>query len=129
MEPRFSSRRLISANRLPDMTKDGLSQRLTPHFMAGIIGLGLVLRLFHYARNPSVWHDEAALILNVLGKGFGDLLGPLAYHEAAPPLFLWLERAVSLMLGDNIYSLRLVPLVASCASVVLFADLVRRVLP
>ena len=31
-----------------------------------LVALGLVLRLFHYARGRVVWHDEAALIVNVL---------------------------------------------------------------
>src|SRR5438034_6926701 len=39
------------------------------------VALGLGLRLYHYARNPSMWHDEAALVLNVLDKGLGDVLG------------------------------------------------------
>jgi hypothetical protein len=90
---------------------------------------GLGLRLFYYLRNFSVWHDEAALIVNVLGKGFREQLGPLFLHEAAPPLFLWLERAVSLGLGDGTFALRLVPLVASCLALVLFVRMARRWLP
>lgn len=58
------------------------------------LGFGLVLRLFHYLRGMSVWHDEAALILNVLNKSFSGLLGPLFFHEAAPPGFMWIEKAI-----------------------------------
>src|ERR1700748_299826 len=83
--------------------------------------LGLALRSYHYLRNPSVWHDEAALIVNVLGKGFRELLGPLFFAEAGPPLFLWVERAVSLVLGDSTFALRLLPFLASCAGLLLFA--------
>jgi hypothetical protein len=90
--------------------------------------LGLGLRLYHYARNPSMWHDEAALVLNVLGKNFHELLGPLFYAEAAPPLFLWIERGVVLILGDGVYALRLVPLLASCAALVLLVPIARRLL-
>ena len=50
--------------------------------------VGLVLRLIHYVRSPSVWHDEAALIVNVIDLDFARLLGPLLHSEAAPPLFL-----------------------------------------
>jgi hypothetical protein len=84
--------------------------------------------LYHYGRNPSVWHDEAALIVNVLGKSFWDLLGPLFFAEAAPPLFLWIEKAVALSLGEATYALRLVPLLASCASLLLMVPVARRVL-
>ena len=44
------------------------------------------------------------VLLNVLGKDFGELLGPLYWHEAAPPLFLWLERALFLAAGDGVCS-------------------------
>src|SRR5207237_8992991 len=84
-----------------------------------VLALGLGLRVYHYARNPSMWHDEAALVLNVLSKGFDELLGPLLFTEAAPPLFLWLERAVALTLVDGTYALRLVPFLASCAALLL----------
>src|SRR5262245_58421142 len=94
--------------------------------LAVLAGLGL--RAFQYVRNPSVWHDEAALVLNVLGKDFAELLGPLFFAEAAPPLFLWAERAVTLSLGDGTYALRLVPFLASCAALLLLAPLARRVL-
>lgn len=90
--------------------------------------LGVALRLFHYLRDPSVWHDEAALVLNVLNKGFVDLLGPLLFAEASPPLFLWLERSAVLVGGDSTFAVRLWPLLASCAAVVLMVPLARRLL-
>src|SRR5205823_10849940 len=83
-----------------------------------LVTLGLALRLYHYLRDPSMWHDEAALVLNVLGKSFTGLLGPLFFAEAAPPLFLWVEKAVALLLGDGTFALRLVPFLASCAALV-----------
>ncbi len=93
-----------------------------------IVGLGLLLRLLHYVRDPAVWHDEAALVVNVLGKGFGDLLGPLFYAEAAPPLFLWIERVALLLLGDGTAALRLYPVLASSTALVLVVSVARRVL-
>ena len=85
-------------------------------------------RAFGYLRNPSLWHDEAALVLNVIGKGFAELLGPLFYSEAAPPLFLWAERAAVLLLGDSTYALRLLPFLAGCLSLLLFVPLARGLL-
>jgi hypothetical protein len=93
-----------------------------------LVALGLGLRLYHYLRNPSMWHDEAALVLNVLSKGFGELLGPLFFYEAAPPLFLWAERAIALTLGEGTFALRLLPCAASCAALVLLVPVARRVL-
>ena len=37
-----------------------------PPWLALACAFGLALRAYHYARNPSIWHDEAALVLNVL---------------------------------------------------------------
>ena len=94
-----------------------------------LVAFGLVLRAYHYLRGPSLWHDEAALVMNVLDKSFAELLGPLMFSEAAPPLFLWLEKGVSLLLGDDLYALRLLPFAASCAALVLFVPVARRWLP
>ena len=94
-----------------------------------LLVLGLGLRLYHYLREPSVWHDEAVLIVNVLDKGFLDLLGPLAFAEAAPPLFLWIEKAVSLTLGDGDFAMRLFPFLASCVALLLVAGIAWRRLP
>ena len=88
--------------------------------------VGLALRAYHYGRNPSVWHDEAALILNVISNSFRGLLGPLYFAEAGPPLFLWLERVVRLWLGDGVFALRLVPFLASCAALLMVAYTARR---
>jgi hypothetical protein len=96
--------------------------------MLAAIGLGLALRAYHYGRNPSVWHDEAALILNVLGKSFVGLLGPLYFAEAGPPLFLWLERAIRLLLGDGVFPLRFLPFAASCLALAMVAATARRLL-
>jgi hypothetical protein len=91
-----------------------------------LLMIGLGLRSFHYARNPSVWHDEAALILNVICKSFGELLGPLYFAEAGPPLFLWLERLVRLWFGDGVFALRLLPFAASCCALLFVTYTARR---
>jgi 4-amino-4-deoxy-L-arabinose transferase-like glycosyltransferase len=93
-----------------------------------LTAFGLVLRLVHYLRNPSVWHDEAALIDNVLSLDFNQLLGALRWNEAAPVMFLWVERAIARLLGDSTYALRFVPLLASLATMFLVADAARRLL-
>lgn len=93
-----------------------------------LLALGLALRLYHYLRCPSLWHDEAALVVNVLEKSFTELLGPLRFSEAAPPLFLWIEKAAVLTLGDSLFALRLAPFLASCAALALFVWLARRTL-
>src|SRR6516225_3417873 len=100
----------------------------TRKLVLALLALGLALRGFHYLRGRADWHDDAALVVNVLSLGFGDLLGPLRFHEAAPPLFLWLLKAASLVLGDGSLSLRLVPFLASVASLLLLARVASRLL-
>ncbi len=93
-----------------------------------VVLLGLAFRSYHFLRQPSVWHDEAAVLVNVIERGFFELLGPLRFSEAAPPLFLWLEKCVALGLGERVPLLRLVPFLASCASLVLMVPLARLLL-
>jgi hypothetical protein len=110
--------------------KDEAKPRLTTVWLFwACLALGLALRCYHYLRDPSMWHDEAALVLNVLGKSFAGLLGPLYFSEAAPPLFLWLEKAVAGTLGDGTYELRLAPFLASVAALLGIAVVARRLLP
>jgi hypothetical protein len=102
-------------------------RRMTANrWLAATVLLGIGLRAYHYLRQPSVWHDEAALLVNVIEKGFRDLLGPLIYSEASPPLFLWAERAMALAFGDGVQALRFLPFAASCATLVILALVARR---
>ncbi|MBX9679854.1 MAG: glycosyltransferase family 39 protein [Gemmataceae bacterium] len=78
--------------------------------------VGVMLRGGHYLRNDPVWHDEAALIVNVLEKSYAEIWGPRLFNETGPPLFLWLEKAVIAVIGDSTYALRLVPLLAGIAA-------------
>jgi hypothetical protein len=98
-------------------------------WVPALLALGLGLRIYHYAVNPVVWHDEAALINNVLAKSFVEYFGPLYYSEAAPPLFLGLEKIAVDGLGSSTFSLRLLPLVASCTTFLALAWMGRRLLP
>jgi hypothetical protein len=111
----------------PDLPGDG--RRTYRRLLGGLLALGLALRCYHFLRNPSMWHDEAALVLNVLGKTFTGLLGPLYFSEAAPPLFLWIEKAAAAVLGDGTYALRLVPFLASCLALLGLASAAHRLLP
>jgi hypothetical protein len=93
------------------------------------VALGLLLRGYHYARGPAVWHDEAALLVNVIHLPVQDSLGPLLHDEASPPLFLLLEKAVAVVLGDGKYALRLPAFLAACGAVLFTAFAARRLLP
>ncbi len=108
----------------PSRSGPGISRSL-----AALVALGLALRLYHYGRNPALWHDEAANVINVLNKNFLELLGPLYGSATGPPIFLWLQKCVMLALDDSLFSLRLLSLLASCAGLLIFAWIARRTLP
>jgi hypothetical protein len=88
--------------------------------IAIVAGLGVILSLAQYLCNRSLWLDEAMLALNLMDRGFADLLRPLDYGQAAPPLFLEIEKLFSLIIPNSEYGLRLFPLLSFWASIWLF---------
>jgi hypothetical protein len=89
---------------------------------------GIALRMRQYQFRRSLWTDEAMLTLNIIRRGYVGLTKPLDLLQGAPIGFLWVQRASVDVFGNNELALRLFPLVAGVASVVLFALLVRRLL-
>ena len=87
---------------------------------------GAGVRLLNYWANRSLWHDEACLALNIVGRSFRGLLQPLDYIQAAPVGFLMLEKLSAITLGGSEYALRLWPLLAGIASLPLFFAVARR---
>ena len=90
--------------------------------------LGLVLRCWHYFRNPCVWMDEAATLVNVINLDCSGHLGPLLLDSATPPLYLMLLRCLTLPLNDGVLVLRSVSILSSCCSLLLVASLARQLL-
>lgn len=93
-----------------------------------LVVLGVLLRIRQYAARRSMWNDEAALALNLVRRGYRDLLEPLDIAQGAPLGFLWAQRTAINVLGNNEFALRLLPLLMGVASVVLFALVARRLL-
>lgn len=91
--------------------------------VAAAVAFGAICRVSQYAAATSLWHDEAYVALNVIHHSFAGLLGPLQWNESAPPGFLIVEKAVVCTLGRSEYALRLIPLLAGVAGLVVFAAL------
>jgi hypothetical protein len=83
-----------------------------------LLGAGSAIRLGQYLGGRSLWTDEATLSLNIATRSFGQLAAPLDFHQAAPLGYLWAARAVTSLLGVGELTLRLVPLLAGCALLV-----------
>ena len=77
--------------------------------MWAIVVLGLGLRTVQYARNRSLWLDEALLALNILHRSAGGLFKGLDYHQGAPIGFLLLEKLATKLAGNGELALRAFP--------------------
>jgi hypothetical protein len=66
--------------------------------------------------------------VNLLGRDFWELTGPLAFFQVAPLGFLWIERGFLEALGASEWSLRLGPILCGLAAVPIFAWLATRAL-
>lgn len=76
--------------------------------VAVLVAIGVLLRLRHWWSARGLWADEVSIALNLLERSFLDLLEPLAFDQAAPVGWLWLERALlSLWPGQPELALRL----------------------
>src|SRR5256885_1724755 len=85
-----------------------------------IVLAGTVCRVRQFAARQSFWNDEAFIVLNVMNRSAGQLLGRLEYDQAAPPVFLWIERAMAVEFGANEYALRAQALVCGIIGLALF---------
>jgi hypothetical protein len=103
------------------------ARRWATRLLVGLLLLGAAARGRHFLRGHSYWYDEAYLLLNVFGRSWGDLLGPLADEQAAPPLFLFLLRGLYLLGGPSEWVMRLPAIAGGLAALGLMVPLARRV--
>jgi len=91
-----------------------------------LLSLGMLLRLFHFFYNRSLWLDEIYLSTSLIKMNFEELTAPmLEYEQKAPLGFLWLVKVSVLLFGKNEMALRLVPLLGGLASLFLFLPVAR----
>ncbi|MCW2725485.1 MAG: hypothetical protein JWN35_2406 [Frankiales bacterium] len=108
--------------------------RLRTAWVTGVpafaILLGAVARLRQWTGDRSLWLDEVLIADNIVHRGFAALASePLLHSQAAPTLWLWLERLSVDVFGPDERALRLVPLLAGLATMVLTWRLAARVVP
>ncbi len=88
----------------------------------------MLVVLFNYFGNRSLWLDEAMLALNLTERSYVGLSEPLRLLQVAPIGFLWAEKAAIELFGDWDWALRLVPLLAYLTALPLCYVLARRML-
>jgi len=101
---------------------------LPPALVILCVLAGLGLRTVAYARNASLWIDEAMLALNVIHRTPAQLLEPLDLNQGAPVGYLLLTKCVIQALGSSEYALRLPSFLASLVGFGLFVPLAYRLL-
>ena len=92
------------------------------------VALAIAVRCVRYFVDFPLWEDECFLGVSLYQRDFLGLLQPLEYHQVAPVLFLWLEKAMVLLFGFNELALRLPAFLGSLAALALFVHLGRRLL-
>lgn len=95
----------------------------------GLVVLGVVLRLWEYIFNRSLYLDEILLTRSIVGMPLRALLTrPLLMDQVAPRGFLLVERLAVTILGPSELALRLFPFLCGILSLILFRRLAERVL-
>lgn len=93
-----------------------------------ILILGILLRIKTYSSIRPLWTDETALACNILQRNIFEFFKPLEYFQKAPALFMMTTKAVTNLFGTSELALRLMPFLASIASLFLFYKLSTKVL-
>jgi hypothetical protein len=97
--------------------------------LAVLVLVGIGLRVWAYAADPSLWLDEILLGRNILGLPLSHLLtAPLHLDQVTPRGFLLAEKLAVLSLGQSELALRLFPFLCAIAGVFLFRRLAERAL-
>lgn len=107
-------------------TRHAVRVAWTQLLLLAAVALGLALRIREFAAGRSLWADEVGVAADFEHGSYGSLRHVLPNGQAAPLGWLWAEKVVGSWFGYSDYGVRVVPFVASLASVVLFAHVARR---
>ncbi len=91
-----------------------------------LLVIGILLRLFHFLDNRSLWIDESYLAASLIRMNFVELAQPpLDYEQKAPIGFLWTVGFIMLLFGKGEMALRLFPLLCGIGSLFVFMPVAR----
>ena len=101
----------------------------SPYFLWLIILFGVALRFAQYLHNRSLWHDEATIALDIMGRTFRGFFQPSTiYNQTSPLGFLVVEKVMVQLFGSGEYALRLFPFVCGIISLPVFYGVAKRVI-
>jgi hypothetical protein len=103
------------------------STRAAHRWIALGLVTGAIFRLLQYLGNRSLWLDEALLAPWILDASLGDIVDPSRISPVAFG-FMGAIKALTLLLGESELVLRLVPLVAGLAALLVFHRAAARLL-
>lgn len=89
-----------------------------------LVGIAGQVRV--WASDRGLWADEIYIAVNLRGKGWWELTGPLAYSQIAPPGWLFASKLFYHTLGGDEQSLRFAALVGAAITLMLTAVLAWR---
>jgi hypothetical protein len=98
--------------------------RLAPLLI--VAAAALWIDVVQWWRGAPLWLDEEMIALNFRDRSFAGLTGSLWLGQSAPLAWLWLERAVLLLLGPGERGLRIVPLLFGLGTTVAAALIAKR---
>lgn len=102
-----------------------LTPRTFARWAAALVALNILWRLVRFLTGRPLWGDEAMLAISFFGRGYRQLLEPLAWSQLAPPGFLWISKAMIDVFGADPWVMRLWPVIAGTAAMLLFVRLAR----
>jgi hypothetical protein len=113
----------------PATSPDATTQRapLATLVFGLLILAGVVARIVQYAQRRPLYIDDVQLMLNIVARGYRDLLRPLALEQSAPALFLWAQRFVVHLLGVSDATFTLLPLLVGLATLPMAWLVARRI--
>lgn len=92
-----------------------------------IIAVGVCLWV--NLQNVNFWVDEAMLAYSVSNRSIWELAAsPLAWNQSTPLFYIYIVKLISIVLGNNEFTLRLCSLLAYCFLLLAFWYLAKRVL-
>ena len=119
--------RLVALTRRP-IRLGVLAEFVGRHPVGCILAFGVIARLSRYLADLAPTMDEGSLKANIIRRSPAELLANLSSTQLAPPGFLLAEWLMRRAIGSSDLALRLVPMLAGLASLLLFHEVARRIL-